>query len=75
MLNFLDFTALVVIYMFIVNICSSLDCYQCEKDVSESPSATVGKCTDAKDIGKLTTCKSESHVCYTQKTRKTVSTF
>ena len=62
--------------MFILNTCSSLDCYQCEKNVAETPSgSTVGDCTDAKDIGKLTTCKNISHVCYTQKKRKTVSTF
>ena len=52
MLTFSDFTALFMIYMCIVNMCSSLDCYQCEG----------GTCKGAEDLGRLKTCQPE-YVC------------
>ena len=70
MLTFSDFTALLIIYMCIVNMCSSLDCYQCEG----------GTCKDAKDLGKLKTCQNQpgqpEYVCSETKVRdKLVSNF
>ena len=70
MLTFSDYTALLVIYMCIVNMCSSLDCYQC----------TFDQCKGAKDLGKLKTCQTKpgqpEEVCYETKVRdKMVSNF
>ena len=70
MLTFSDFTALFMIYMCIVNMCSSLDCYQCEG----------GTCKGAKDLGRLKTCQYQpgqpEYVCSETKVRdKMVSNF